>query len=120
MATVVAALVIALLSGMGVGSGGLLVIYLTLIENLPQLTAQGANLLFFTFASAAALTVHAIKRKIFVGAVIIMGLSGAVGSLLGSLIAQLVPADLLGKIFGGMLVVTGIFSLRRRKRAKNM
>ena len=118
MRTVIAALAIALLSGMGVGSGGLLVIYLTLIEGIPQLSAQGANLLFFTFASAASLIVHAIKRKLFGGAVLIMGASGVVGSLAGSLIAPLLPAPLLGKIFGAMLVITGIFSLRRNRQSK--
>ena len=32
---------------MGVGGGGLLVIYLTAIKDIPQLAAQGINLLFF-------------------------------------------------------------------------
>ena len=117
---VIAALAIGLLSGMGVGSGGLLVIYLTLIEGMPQLAAQGANLLFFTFASASSLIVHLMKRKFFAAPVLIMGLSGMLGALLGSHIAPLLPAPLLGKIFGGMLVISGVFSLRRQKRAKKL
>lgn len=120
MQTVIAALAIALLSGMGVGSGGLLVIYLTLVENTPQLTAQGLNLLFFLFASASSLIVHVTKRKIFGGAVLVMGVCGIVGSLLGSFAAAHMPADLLGKIFGAVLVISGVLSLKQRKRAKNM
>ena len=38
---------VALLSGMGVGSAGLLVTYLALVLGMPQLQAQGLNLLFF-------------------------------------------------------------------------
>ena len=53
MKIAIASFIIALLSGMGIGSGGLLVIYLTLLEKVPQLTAQGINLLFFIFASAS-------------------------------------------------------------------
>ena len=118
MQTVIAALAIALLSGMGVGSGGLLVIYLTLVENTPQLTAQGLNLLFFLFASAASLIVHITKRKIFGGAVLVMGACGIIGSLLGSFVAAHIPADLLGKIFGAMLVISGVMSLKKNRKAK--
>ena len=46
-------LLIATLSGMGIGSGGLMVLYLTFVRHAPQLTAQGFNLLFFLFAAAA-------------------------------------------------------------------
>lgn len=115
MKTIIAAFIIALLSGMGVGSGGLLVIYLTLIENTPQLTAQGLNLLFFLFASASSLIIHIAKRKILGGAVLIMGACGIVGSLLGSAAAAHLPSHFLSKIFGAMLVISGVLSLRRRK-----
>ena len=50
---ILATLLVATLSGMGLGSGGLMVIYLTLIRHVSQLPAQGFNLLFFLFASAS-------------------------------------------------------------------
>ncbi len=117
MKTVIACLAIATLSGMGLGSGGLLVTYLTLVETAPQLTAQGINLLFFLFASASSLLVHAGKRRMKLGAVAILALFGIAGSLWGGYVAARLPADLLGKLFGGMLTVTGILSLRRRPRS---
>lgn len=113
MKTVLVSLVIALLSGMGVGSGGLLVIYLSLAENVPQLTAQGINLLFFLFASSASLLVHILKRKIYIGAIAVMSLFGIFGSVFGSLVATNLPSDLLRKLFGGMLVISGILSFRK-------
>ena len=42
-----AAFLLSALSGMGVGGGGLFVIYLAFATDMPQLSAQGANLLFF-------------------------------------------------------------------------
>lgn len=117
MKTALASLVIALLAGMGVGSGGLLVIYLTLLENAPQLTAQGINLLFFLFSASASLLVHVLKRKIYLGAVALMGVCGILGSLLGSRAAAYLPGDILRKLFGAMLVLSGMLSLRS-KRAK--
>ena len=96
--TILASLAIALLSGMGVGSGGLLVIYLTLIENAPQLTAQGINLLFFLFAAASSLLLHITRRRLFFGAILIMSATGILGSLIGSHLASLLPAAALRKI----------------------
>ena len=114
MKIAIASLIIALLSGMGIGSGGLLVIYLTLLEKVPQLTAQGINLLFFIFASASSLLLHITKRRLYVSAILIMGSCGIIGSLLGSAVAANISAQLLGKIFGAMLVISGVLSLRQR------
>ena len=112
--TILASLAIALLSGMGVGSGGLLVIYLTLIENAPQLTAQGINLLFFLFAAASSLLLHITHRRLFFGAILIMSATGILGSLIGSHLASLLPAAALRKIFGTMLTASGLVALRKR------
>ena len=118
METAIVCFVIAALSGMGVGSGGLLVIYLTLIEQVPQLTAQGINLLFFLFASGAALLIHATQRTLYYRTVAVMGLLGAVGAILGSMSAAFLPADVLGKIFGTALILFGTLALRGRKRCQ--
>ena len=105
--------IIAVLSGLGVGSGGLLVIYLTLIEKLPQLTAQGANLIFFILASLSSLIFNISRRRIPIGAVIIMSGLGIGGSLVGTHIAAALPAEILQKIFGFMLVGSGLYSLKK-------
>ena len=44
---------ISALMGMGVGGGGLFIIYFTLLLGTPQLTAQGTNLLLFVFIPAS-------------------------------------------------------------------
>ena len=56
---ILASLFSAALAGLGVGSGGLLVIYLTLIAGIDQQTAQGINLLFFLPTALSALILHA-------------------------------------------------------------
>ena len=104
---------IAVLSGMGIGSGGFLVIYLSLATQMPQLAAQGINLLFFLFSSGASLFLHSKKRKLFGGAIATMSAMGMIGSPLGSLAAAALPSELLKKLFGGMLIVSGLLSLRK-------
>ncbi len=104
----VAAILAALLSGLGVGSGGLLVIYLTLIAGIEQRAAQGINLLFFLCAGGAALSVHAARRRLYPILILVSALAGIGGSLLGSTLAGLLPSSLLRRIFGGMLVLSGL------------
>jgi uncharacterized membrane protein YfcA len=110
---IIAGFLIAILSGMGVGSAGLFVVWLTGVEKLPQLEAQGLNLYFFLFSSSASLIIHLRKRKILWGAVILMTLAGAAGALLGTYLAALAAPVFLGKLFGIMLLASGSASAAR-------
>lgn len=114
--TVIASFIVAVLSGMGVGGGGLFVVFLALFSDIPQLTIQGINLLFFLFSSGSAVLLHLSKRQIFGRAVLTMALSGAIGSLLGGAMASLLSPALLRKIFGALLVIAGILSLKKQAR----
>lgn len=103
-------IVLAVLSGMGLGGGGLFVIYLKLFVGGDQLEMQAINLLFFIFAAGASLTFHLLRRRIYVSAVILAAASGMVGSLIGSFIASRIRSASLGIIFGIMLIGAGIYS----------
>lgn len=114
---VIASFAIALLSGMGVGSAGLLVVWLTATTSISQLTAQGLNLYFFMFSAGASLTVHIQKRKIFWGIVLLMTVVGSMGTLVGSTLSARLDPMLLRRAFGGMLVFCGSASLYAAFRA---
>lgn len=111
MGDILAALAIALLSGMGVGSAGLLVVWLTAMDAVPQLTAQGLNLFFFIFSSGASMLVHLRRRRIYWGLCTLMIPLGVVGSLLGTSMARGLDGELLRRLFGAMLVICGTFGL---------
>ncbi len=111
-------IVLAMLSGMGLGGGGLFVIYLNMFSDLPQLHMQAINLIFFIFAAGASLLIHLTRRKIYGRAVLVMALCGVVGSLIGSAVALGIDGDILGDIFGVMLICTGIYSFFRAKKSK--
>ena len=115
---VIASLLAAALSGLGVGSGGLLVIYLTLVAGIDQYTAQGINLLFFLFSGGAALAVHSGQRKLYPGAIFWMTAFGILGSFLGAAWAQTLPPILLRRLFGGMLTFSGTLTLYRALHPK--
>ena len=112
------ALLVAALSGMGVGGGGLLIVVLTLFTDTPQLLAQGINLLFFLFSSGASLLLHLRKRTIRYPAVALMAIAGILGAYLGSHTATLVQEDLLRRGFGCLLIIGGILSLQSKTAKK--
>ena len=111
-----AAGLIALLTGMGVGSGGLFVIYLTLVRHLPQLTAQGVNLLFFLASGGGALLFHISRRRIRWPLIVMLAGTGAGGAWIGSVLAPQLHPDLLRRLFGGMLICSGCVVLFRREK----
>lgn len=111
--------IIALVSGMGLGGGGLFAVYLSVFTDTPQLSVQGFNLLFFIFCAGASVIVQLFKRKINFFAVLIMTLAGIVGALLGTLLAGVMPEEWLRKIFGVMLISAGMIALRTAMSGSN-
>jgi uncharacterized membrane protein YfcA len=114
--TLIAAFLSAVLSGLGIGSAGIFVLYLTLIAGYAQPEAQALNLLFFLLSAGAALLLHIRERRIPVRVVLFLVVCAIPGALIGSYLARVLDAGLLRKLFGGMLVVTGLPSLLSRRR----
>lgn len=112
---VFAALAVAVLSGMGVGGGGLLVIYLTLIKDIKQLSAQGINLVFFVITAISAMVYHTRHRKLNYKIILICASAGIIGSILGHRIADYIGGNILRKIFGGFLIFCGTVALFSKK-----
>ena len=112
-------LFIAILSGLGVGSGGLFVIWLTMVEGVDAVGARGMNLLFFVFSATAALLFHLIRKRIRISTVIALSLFGAVGTAMGSIIGEFVDPLILRKIFGAMLFLSGSYSLLKGTKKRS-
>ena len=109
----IVAFVASALAGTGVGGGGLLVIYLTLVRDTAQLAAQGLNLSFFIAGATSAVPIHIKKRNIDPLAVIFIGAFGIIGAFVGLAIAKSISPSLLRKLFGAFLVLCGLKSLKK-------
>ena len=114
--TLAAAFVAAVLSGLGIGSAGLFVLYLTLIAGYSQPEAQALNLLFFILSAGAALLLHIRERTIPWRVVLFLTVCAVPGALAGSYLVRILDASLIRKLFGGMLIITGLPTLFSRKR----
>ena len=110
MLEAVIAFLCAALSGMGVGGGGLLLIYLTLFGDMAQRRAQFYNLIFFLAASLASLILHAERRNIRPGVVLLISLGGVPGAVAGSMISRAAGDSALGYVLGVFLFLSGAAS----------
>ena len=99
------------LAGLGVGGGTLLVLWLTLVIGMTQQQARILNLMFFI---PCAIICTLLRKK--QGAVNIRLLlpgiaSGVVSAIIFSLAGRNMDLSLLKKLFGGLLLLTGIREL---------
>ena len=95
MSAFVVGLLTGVLSGCGIGGGSLLLLWLTLVQDMPQFTAGGINLLYFLACAPAALVSHLKNRLIDRGAVKFCVPFGAMTSLLASFAAAGTDTSLL-------------------------
>ena len=103
-----------ILSGFGIGGGSLLMVYLTVFQDVPQQTAQAINLLFFLPTAAASLFFHVRGKQVSWQAAIPAALCGVVTAAAGAWIAASLEPLFLRKIFGGFLLLVGVSELRKK------
>ena len=104
------------LSGLGVGGGSLLLLWLTVVMDQSQDIARAMNLLFF-LPCALISTLFRWKQsrlpwRIALPAV----LGGVLGAALGCLLGPQINADLLKKAFGVLFIITAIRELFYREK----
>lgn len=108
---ILAATAAAVLAAMGVGGGGLAVIYLVLVLGAEQKAAQGINLIFFVIASLCSLPFHAKKGRIKWRISAVFAVTGAIGAVIGCLFGAGTPARTVRTAFGIFLIVSGAIAL---------
>ncbi len=111
-----AALISGAAGALGIGGGGVLIIYLAAICNMNQLKAQGINLLFFLPCGLIAVVLHTFAHRIKWKRVIWFALGGIPGALLGVWGASFIGTEWLGKIFAVLLLFLGVKGLFAKKQ----
>ena len=104
-----------ILSGIGIGGGSLLLIYMTSFAGVPQNLAQGINLLYFLPTAGAALPAHFKNGYVEKAALAPAILAGLAGTALAAWAATSMDTDLLRRCFGAFLLVIGLRELFRRE-----
>ncbi len=120
MIAALAGLVCGVLSGMGIGGGTLLMLWMTAVQSVEQVAAQSINLLYFLPTGLCALILH-IKNGLVRAKIVLPAIAaGCPAAIAAAYFATNLDASLLRKLFGGLLVIVGIYELfGRHERDKN-
>lgn len=104
------------LSGLGVGGGSLLLLWLTLIVGTTPDTARLINLLFFLPSAALSCWFRWKQGVICIKQILPIILSGCIGAVIGSIAAKVLPVNILRKLFGILLLITGTRELLHKTK----
>jgi len=104
---------VASLAGMGIGGGGLLVIWLVLARHLPSQGAQGINLIFFLVSAAASLPIHLKKRTFPTRRLLFLTAAAIPGVFVGCHLASVLSENGARRAFGYFLLLSGGMQLYR-------
>ena len=104
-----------LFGSMGMGGGGILVIFLALFTQLSQATIQGINLLFFIPIAIFSVISYQKNRLIKWKVVIPFAIAGVCASVLGAYISASINDVWLKRAFGVLLLIMGLKELFSKK-----
>lgn len=107
------------LSGLGVGGGSLLVLWLTLVLDMDPETARGVNLLFFLPSACIACLLRWKQGALHFRPLLPAILAGCAAAACFSFLSAELPMEILRKLFGGLLLVTGLRELLFLPRKKD-
>ena len=106
------------LAGIGVGGGSLLILWLTFIVGLPHTQARLINLLFFLPSAITASLFRWKQGTLETKKILPAAIGGAITAAVFSLISYNIDTNILGKLFGLLLLATGIRELLYKPKQK--
>ena len=114
--SVIVGIALGFLAGLGIGGGSLLILWLTFVMHLDPQTARGINLLFFLPSALAAILFRRKQRAVDFRKILPAILSGCAAALILSWLGSGMDLALLKKLFGGLLILTGLRVLFYKER----
>lgn len=111
MMYVVIGLLSGVISGMGIGGGAILIPALCFFMDLGQQQAQSINLLFFIPTAIVAIIKHKKEGNIDFSMAKPVIIFGIIGAIAGSMVAVNMDGEVLKKMFGGFLLIMGIWEI---------
>lgn len=96
------------LTGLGVGGGSLLMVWLTAVLGLDAVTARSINLLFFLPGAAIAILFRKRQGTIKWRNVLSPALAGCIAAAVCSHLSTAVDNSWLRKLFGIVLIIAGL------------
>lgn len=115
----IASFLAGLVGSMGFGGGGILIIYLVIFENLPQVKSQGINLAFFVPCAVISTVIYTVKKQIKYKEILPVILGGCIGALFAGFLLKSLKTEYLSYAFAVFLIITGILTFFSGKKKKS-
>jgi len=113
--TTIAGVLAGMAGAMGLGGGSILLLYLTLMAGVGQMTAQGINLMFF-LPCALASVLLSLRSGLIAKREALTGIAAGVpGALIGCLLAGWLGGG-LRTLFGVYMLALGLRELLRKRK----
>lgn len=111
--------ILGFLAGLGVGGGSLLILWLTFVVNMEPGNARFVNLLFFLPAALISCGFRWRQGSLDLSRIFPAIAAGSLGAGLCALLASRLDIQLLQKLFGILLILTGLRELFYRQRPRD-
>ena len=112
-----------IIGGLGMGGGTVLILFLTIFNNIDQHVAQGANVIFFIPMAIAAILVFIKNKNIKFKIGLSICIWGIIGTAIGAMLSSKLPVAILRKCFGFFLILIAIYQIysfyKRYRKEKN-
>lgn len=106
------------LSGLGIGGGSLLILWLTMVLGTDPLTARSINLLFFIPSALVACALRIRQGNLKIKPLLPAMIAGCAAAALFSWVSTILNVEILKKLFGLVLIAAGLRELLYRDRKK--
>ncbi len=110
--------ILGVLSGLGTGGGSLLILWLTLGLGMAQPEARAINLMFFIPSAVVSCLFRWRQGRLDIKKVLPAIVAGSVAAGSCAYFGSRMDTSLLQKLFGGLLIFTGIRELMYKPRER--
>lgn len=114
--TLSVSILLGFLTGLGIGGGSLLILWLTLALQTDPMTARSINLLFFIPSALVACVLRIRQGNLRIKPLIPAMIAGCAAAALLSWVSGMIRVEILKKLFGIILLAAGARELCYRPR----
>lgn len=107
------------LGSLGVGGGGVLIVFLTFFLSFQREAAAFTNLLFFIPIALFSTIIYTKQKQIEFKKVLFLVPTGLIGSAVGVYLSNVIETDILTKIFGGILIFISLKTLFTKNKSQS-
>ena len=108
--------ILGFLSGLGIGGGSLLILWLTMALGIEPGVARGINLLFFIPSAAISCLLRIRQKSLNIRPLIPAIIGGSIAAALCSWISFQLDTEILKKLFGVVLLAAGLREITYRTK----